>query len=73
MSFKCTFCLRTFSRRSAYTRHVNKCILTAESSDEFNEQSLIESKSLNISCKSPKLSDDINACIKIYLLLINTL
>ena len=34
MPFKCPFCQRTFSRRSAYTFHTNKCILSAESSDE---------------------------------------
>ena len=37
ISLKCSFCQRTFTRRSAYTQHTNRCILTAESSDELSE------------------------------------
>jgi len=36
MSFKCFNCNRTFSRRSTLTRHVNKCMLTIKSSDEYD-------------------------------------
>ena len=34
MSFKCLFCSRTFSQRTSYSLHMNKCIFTAESSNE---------------------------------------
>lgn len=37
MLFKCSFCQRTFSRRTAYTQHKNRCILTVESSEESSE------------------------------------
>ena len=36
MSFKCFNCEHTFSRCSTLTRHVNKCMLTIESSDEYD-------------------------------------
>ena len=39
MNYKCPFCQRTFSRHSSYTRHVSKCILTVDSSNESNEDS----------------------------------
>ena len=39
MNYKCQFCQRTFSRHSSYTRHVSKCILTVDSSNESNEDS----------------------------------
>lgn len=37
MLFKCLFCQRTFSRRTAYTQHKNRCLLTVESSEESSE------------------------------------
>ena len=37
MSLKCSFCSRTFSRRTAYTLHINKCILSAESSNDSSD------------------------------------
>lgn len=39
MNYKCPFCQRTFSRHSSYTRHVNKCLLTVDSSNESNDDS----------------------------------
>ena len=50
MNYKCQFCERTFSRHSSYTRHVSKCILTVDSSNESNDD-------LNAS-KFPAISDD---------------
>ena len=50
MSFKCPFCSRIFSRRTAYTQHKNICILTAESSEEYSENEEINfKKKLNFS------------------------
>ena len=46
MSFKCSFCPRTFSRRTAYSLHMNKCIFTAESSNESSDYDEINYNSL---------------------------
>jgi hypothetical protein len=64
MSFKCTFCQCIFSRRSTYSRHVNKCILTVKSSDESSDESK-EYHSLNASKSStvgntPECFEDFN-------------
>ena len=53
MSFKYSFCPCTFSQQTAYSLHMNKCIFTAESSNEssdYNEinYNLLKNK-LNIS------------------------
>jgi hypothetical protein len=34
MTFKCTFCQRTFSTRGACTQHINYCIPPASDSEE---------------------------------------
>jgi hypothetical protein len=34
MSLKCPVCIRTFSRRTAYSQHVQKCIKKAEDNDD---------------------------------------
>jgi hypothetical protein len=36
MSLKCPVCIRTFSRRTAYSQHVQKCIKKAEVEDDDN-------------------------------------
>ena len=46
MSFKCSFCPRTFSWRTAYSLHINKCIFTAESSNESSDYDEINYNSL---------------------------
>jgi hypothetical protein len=58
MSFKCPFCSRIFSRRTAYTQHKNICILTAESSEEYSGNEEIKYNLLNFSesSKSSKKS-----------------
>lgn len=37
MSFKCPICKRTFSRRTAYSQHVQKCIKKIEVDDDVVE------------------------------------
>lgn len=41
MNFECNFCSRTFSRRSAYSQHVQVCMIKAESisDEEYNRES----------------------------------
>ena len=34
MSFKCPICTRTFSQRSSYSQHVQKCIKKADVENE---------------------------------------
>ena len=55
MPFKCPFCTRTFSTRSAYSQHVNHCMSPDQSSSEesslitnINDMSLESEKSPNI-------------------------
>jgi hypothetical protein len=36
MSLKCPVCIRTFSRRTEYSQHVQKCIKKAEVEDDDN-------------------------------------
>jgi hypothetical protein len=55
MSFKCPFCSRIFSRRTAYTQHKNIYILTAESSEEYSGNEEIKYNLLNFS-ESSKFS-----------------
>lgn len=38
MSFKCPVCLRTFSRRTAYTQHTQKCLNNMEVEIEVDEK-----------------------------------
>jgi hypothetical protein len=46
MSYKCPFCPRTFSNRSAYSQHVGHCMQTgpssSEESDFTNDQNIID-------------------------------
>ena len=37
MTFKCPFCLRTFSNRSACTQHINYCLPPDHSSSEESD------------------------------------
>src|SRR5437868_14683693 len=39
MSYKCPFCPRTFSTRSAYRQHIGYCIVKS-SSEESNDQNI---------------------------------
>jgi len=39
MSYKCPFCPRTFSTRSAYSQHVGYCVVES-SSEESNDQNI---------------------------------
>jgi hypothetical protein len=59
MTFKCSYCQRTFSRRSSYTRHNNKCMLTAELIDESSESESPNILSINNSNKYPETFDNI--------------
>lgn len=34
MNFKCPFCIRTFSQRTAYSQHTQKCLKKAEIEDD---------------------------------------
>ena len=36
MNFKCPFCERTFSLRSAYSQHIQLCLKKAEIESDFN-------------------------------------
>jgi hypothetical protein len=66
MLFKCSFCQRTFSRRTAYTQHKNRCLLTVESSEESSEyeKNTLEIKKIKKFSKknesTPKYSEIIN-------------
>ena len=40
MSYKCPFCPRTFSTRSAYSQHVGHCVVDQSSSEESNDQNI---------------------------------
>ena len=40
MSYKCSFCPRTFSTRSAYSQHVGYCVVDQSSSEESNDQNI---------------------------------
>ena len=51
MSFKCPICTRTFSQRSSYSQHVQKCIKKADVENE----DVVE-----MDTKSDKYSDDEN-------------
>ena len=55
MSFKCSFCSRTFSTKSGYSQHVNVC--QPLSSDE--EPSLIITDINNMSLDSEELTSDL--------------
>ena len=54
MLYKCSFCQRTFSRRTSYTQHKNRCLLTVESSEESSEY---EKNTLEIK-KKKKISNE---------------
>ncbi|RIA96607.1 hypothetical protein C1645_815124 [Glomus cerebriforme] len=56
LSFKCTFCSRTFSNKTIYSQHVNICQLLLSSSEESN---LITNVS-NISLDNEGFSSEIN-------------
>lgn len=47
MSFKCRFCQRTFSTRSAYSQHANHCVPDQSSSKESDFVNDISEMSLN--------------------------
>src|SRR5271155_475966 len=64
MAFKCSFCLRIFSRRTAYTQHKNICILTAESSEEYSENKEIN---FNLLKKKSNFSESSKSSKKIIL------
>src|SRR5271154_2648266 len=68
MSFKCSFCPRTFSRRTAYSLHMNKCIFTAESSNESSDYDEINYNSLKNKLNTSNTSKtiDINEVIPEY-------
>ena len=68
MSFKCSFCPRTFSRRTAYFLHINKCIFTAESSNESSDYNEINYNSLKNKLNISNISKmiDINKVISEY-------
>jgi uncharacterized Zn finger protein (UPF0148 family) len=38
MSFKCPICERTFSQRTAYSQHVQKCLKKAENDVEMDTE-----------------------------------
>ncbi len=80
MSFKCSFCPRTFSWRTAYSLHMNKCIFTAESSnessdyDEANYNSLKNklntsntSKKIDINENTPEYNENISSCSNTFM------
>lgn len=50
MSLKCPVCERTFSQRSAYTQHVQKCIKKVD----------VENEDVEMDTKSDQYSDDEN-------------
>src|ERR1700731_3237589 len=47
MSYKCRFCSRTFSTRSAYSQHIDHCIPDPSSSEESDFTNDIRDMSLN--------------------------
>ena len=53
MSFLCPICKRTFSQRSAYSQHVQKCIKKAEIDDDDDDD-------VEMDTESNRNSDDEN-------------
>jgi hypothetical protein len=45
MTFKCPFCPRYFSSRSAYTQHKNRCIPSTNNNNDSEELEEFELKS----------------------------
>ena len=47
MSFKCPICLRTFSRRTAYSQHVQFCLKKVDEEYEEYSSSEIDTESVD--------------------------
>lgn len=58
MSFKCPICTRTFSQRSSYSQHVQKCIKKVD----------VENDVVEMDTESDKYSDDENNNIGVIML-----
>jgi hypothetical protein len=56
-SIKCPYCPRTFSSKSGYTQHVNRCLPPPDDSDD-DESNLVTDVS-NMSLDSEKFIHDI--------------
>ena len=59
MSFKCPICTKTFSQRSSYSQHVQKCIKKADVENE----DVVE-----MDTKSDKYSDNENNNVEVIML-----
>ena len=68
MSFKCPICSRTFSRRTAYTQHVQVCIKNVEVEDDDDVEMNTEGDQ-----NSDQNSDDIEVICYSMLFLIRLL